>query len=89
MTVSIKKHAIALSDKEFALLETINKIGPCTPSKVKEALTEADSDIINLLIRDLSDRGLLIPFIVDGQQRYAIKPNYANFRQRMIVMESF
>jgi hypothetical protein len=88
MTISIKQHAIALSDKEFAILETIHKLGVCTSEQVQESVTDIDlAQMAELLMHDLSDRGLLIH--QHGQPFYCVKPNYKASRQRMIVMESF
>jgi predicted transcriptional regulator len=88
MTISIKQHAIALSDKEFAILETIHKLGPCTTQQVQESVDDADlGRIAELLMKDLTDRGLLIH--EENHQFYCVKPNYKTSRQRMIVMESF
>jgi predicted transcriptional regulator len=87
MKVTTIKHAIALSDKEFALLETIHKLGPCNSEQVQDDLK--DPDLINVMrtLHDLTARGLLVRPEIDEQLLYAVKANYAELRNRVIVME--
>jgi hypothetical protein len=87
MTVNRNTHAIALSDKEFALLEIIYKTGPCSLEVVQEILQDPNLIGIMRLLHDLTARGFLIRPEIDEQLLYSVKPNYAEVRRRIIVLE--
>jgi len=87
MEVSIKKHAIALSDKEFAILEAIYELGPCCSDQVQEKLQNPDLLEVMRLLHDLVQRNLLERPMVQGNLLYGVKPNYRTLRIRMIVMD--
>lgn len=87
ITVSTNRHAIALSDKEFSLLETVHKIGPCNSEQIQDTL--GDSDLLDIMrtLHDLTARGFLVRPEIDEQLLYQVKPNYPELRHRVIVME--
>lgn len=84
--VSIKKHAIALSDKEFAIMEAIHELGPCCSDQVQEKLEDPDLLEVMRLLHDLVHRNLLERPVVQGNLLYSVKPQYKVQRSRMIVM---
>jgi predicted transcriptional regulator len=86
MMVSIKKHAIALSDKEFAIMEAIHELGPCCSDQVQEKLEDPDLLEVMRLLHDLVHRNLLERPVVQGNLLYSVKPQYKVQRSRMIVM---
>jgi hypothetical protein len=86
MMVSIKKHAIALSDKEFAIMEAIHELGPCCSDQVQEKLEDPDLLEVMRMLHDLSHRNLLDRPMVQGNLLYSVKPQYKAQRSRMIVM---
>jgi hypothetical protein len=75
MTVSTNKHAIALSHKEFALLETICKLGPCNLERVQEMMKDPDQVAIMRMLYDLTARGFLVRPEIDEQLLYDIRPS--------------
>lgn len=88
MKTTISRHAVALSEKEFALLETVHKLGPCNSECVQRALGDADLIGTMRLLHDLTARGLLVRPEIDEQLLYEVKPTYAELRRRIIVLES-
>jgi hypothetical protein len=87
MTESTNKHAIALSDKEFALLETVYQLGPCDPERVLDTLKGSDLTDIERMLHDLTRRGFLIRPEFDKKLLYSVKSGYAEVRRRVIVLE--
>lgn len=88
MTVSTNKHAIALSDKEFSLLETVHKLGPCSSERIQDTLRDPDLLGVMRSLHDLTSRRFLVRPEVDEQLLYDVRANYSQFRQRVIVMEA-
>ena len=86
MMASTKKHAIALSDKEFAIMEAIHELGPCCSDQVQEKLEDPDLLEVMRLLHDLVQRNLLERPMVLGSLLYNVKPQYKAQRSRMIVM---
>ena len=84
--VNVKKHAIALSDKEFAILEAIHELGPCCSDQVQEKLEDPDLLDVMRVLHDLVHRNLLERPVVQGNMLYSVKPQYKSQRFRMIVM---
>jgi hypothetical protein len=88
MTVSTNKHAIALSGKEFSLLETVHRLGPCSSERIQDTLRDPDLLGVMRSLHDLTSRGFLVRPEIDEQLLYQVKPNYHQLRQRLIVMEA-
>jgi hypothetical protein len=84
-----RRFAIAVSDKEFPLLEIVNKNGPCSSIDVHKKL-RGDIELLEVMrmLHDLTDRGLLEGMMIEKQRLYRVKPNYSNIRSRLIRMES-
>jgi len=86
MMVTMKKHAIALSDKEFAILEAIHELGPCCSDQVQERVNDPDLLDVMRMLHDLVHRNLLERPMIQGNLLYSVKPQYKTQRSRMIVM---
>lgn len=86
-TLAAHRHAIALSDKEFTLLETVYKLGPCSSEQVQETLMNDDLIEIMRMLHDFTSRGILVRPEIDEQLLYAVKPSYVEFRKRVFLVE--
>lgn len=90
MNDALKRHfAITVSDREFRLMEIVYKNGPCSSEEVhanqKEGLGILE---VMRVLHDLMDCGLLEGMMINKQRLYRAKPNYTNFRSRLIKTES-
>ena len=78
MTTFTKKHpAFLISDGERAMLEIVNRIGPCSTTQVHEHMS-GKYDLLPIMrcMHMLVDRGLLKRVAVKGQLLYKVNPNY-------------
>ena len=84
-----RQFTIAVSDREFSLLEIVHRIGPCTSEQVHQNLKE-NLDLLEVMriLHDLMDRGLLEGMMVGKQRLYRSRTNYSSIRRRLIGMES-
>jgi hypothetical protein len=87
MTSNTNRYAIALLAREFALLETIHRLGPCNAEQVRGALENFDLIDIIRMLHELTARGLLVRPEINEQLLYDVKRNYSEVRRTIIVAE--
>jgi hypothetical protein len=84
-----RRFALAVSEKEFPLLEIVHRKGPCTAEEVQGNLKDGAGllDVMRSL-HDLMDRGLLEGMMINKQRLYRVKSSYKEIRSRLITTES-
>lgn len=83
MNIALKKktRTIYVIEREAIILETINRLGPCSPFQVNDVVdTIPDLLTVMRIMHMLLDRGLLDRIVVDGQKLYKVKANYKNVK---------
>lgn len=67
-----------ISDKELALLEVINSIGPCTSEQVHQSL-EPKYEFLFVIrtLHALAEKGFLQRIIINKKQLYRTSRNYS------------
>ncbi|MEO5600269.1 MAG: hypothetical protein ABIR06_05005 [Cyclobacteriaceae bacterium] len=72
-----KRKNISLLEKDLLILETINKLGPCSSTEVKENLFKNEELLFVMrAMHTLVERGLLDRISIKGKMLYRTKRNY-------------
>jgi hypothetical protein len=79
-SVAKRNKTIAVLEKELAILEAVNGLGPCSAFQVIDVITKSDLLSVMRTMHTLVDKGLLERVTVNNQKLYKTRSNYKSVR---------